>query len=321
MKVCFHSNQLGERGTEVALYDFAHYNEVILGNQSVITCNNLHINNNQKVVEHFSRRFPLFPYRQFSEVDGILEKSKSDVLYVINSGESDGKESKVCKTVIHCVFDVFEPHGDVYAYISEFARDSAGASGFPVVPLMISLPKPTGNMRRELGIPDEDIVFGCIGGRHSFDIDFARQVVCEVAAEARGIWFIFMNTGFRMSPALPNVIFLDYQPDNQLKSNFIATCDAMLHARHEGEMFGIAVGEFSIQNKPVITWSGSHDRAHLQILGEKAIQYGNGEELKMILKGFYRRDGDWNAYGEYTPENVMRRFNDVFLKDTPRQTI
>jgi len=30
MKVAFHSNQLGEGGTEVALYDYAHFNETIL---------------------------------------------------------------------------------------------------------------------------------------------------------------------------------------------------------------------------------------------------------------------------------------------------
>ena len=30
--VAFHSNQLGIRGTEVALYDYARYNEEISGN-------------------------------------------------------------------------------------------------------------------------------------------------------------------------------------------------------------------------------------------------------------------------------------------------
>ncbi len=37
--VAFHSNQLGIRGTEVALYDYARYNEEILGNKSyIISC-------------------------------------------------------------------------------------------------------------------------------------------------------------------------------------------------------------------------------------------------------------------------------------------
>lgn len=35
-KVAFWSNQLCERGTEVAIYDYAHYNETILNNKSYI---------------------------------------------------------------------------------------------------------------------------------------------------------------------------------------------------------------------------------------------------------------------------------------------
>ena len=36
MRIAFHSNQLSERGTEVALYDYAFFNEVGLGNESFI---------------------------------------------------------------------------------------------------------------------------------------------------------------------------------------------------------------------------------------------------------------------------------------------
>ena len=36
MKIAFHSNQLGVRGTEIALYDYAFYNREILGNDSII---------------------------------------------------------------------------------------------------------------------------------------------------------------------------------------------------------------------------------------------------------------------------------------------
>ena len=34
--IAFHSNQLGIRGTEEALYDYAHFNETILKNKSFI---------------------------------------------------------------------------------------------------------------------------------------------------------------------------------------------------------------------------------------------------------------------------------------------
>ena len=37
----------------------------------------------------------------------------------------------------------------------------------------------------------------------------------------------------------------------------------MIHGRSDGETFGLAVAEFSVANKPVITYSESKDREHL----------------------------------------------------------
>ena len=45
----------------------------------------------------------------------------------------------------------------------------------------------------------------------------------------------------------------------------------MIHARQEGESFGIAVGEFSFCNKPVITYSQSPEKNHLVTLGDKGL--------------------------------------------------
>ena len=36
MKIAFYSNQLCLRGTEIALYSYADYNEKLLGNESII---------------------------------------------------------------------------------------------------------------------------------------------------------------------------------------------------------------------------------------------------------------------------------------------
>ena len=37
------------------------------------------------------------------------------------------------------------------------------------------------------------------------------------------------------------------------KSRFLYACDAMIHARADGETFGMAVAEFSVHNRPVLT--------------------------------------------------------------------
>jgi hypothetical protein len=58
--------------------------------------------------------------------------------------------------------------------------------------------------------------------------------------------------------------------DMTFKTRFIQTCDAMLHASRSGETFGLFPGQFSIRNKPVITWAKGADPAHLDILQGKA---------------------------------------------------
>jgi hypothetical protein len=38
-KIAFHANQLGLRGTETSMFNYADYNEKILGNKSIILAN------------------------------------------------------------------------------------------------------------------------------------------------------------------------------------------------------------------------------------------------------------------------------------------
>jgi hypothetical protein len=54
MNILFHENQLCVRGTSVALYDYAHYNETILGNVSYIAAPS---NSDLSALEKFKTRF------------------------------------------------------------------------------------------------------------------------------------------------------------------------------------------------------------------------------------------------------------------------
>jgi hypothetical protein len=138
-------------------------------------------------------------------------------------------------------------------------------------------------------------------------------VIAEVLKQNDNIYFLFLNTTKFMDH--PRVIHLDTIVDNNHKTKFINTCDAMLHVRFIGESFGLACGEFSIRNKPVITWFNSKERNHIEILGEKGIYYHNPNELFFILINFKPRpDIDWNCYREYTPEKIMKIFDEVYLK-------
>jgi hypothetical protein len=112
-----------------------------------------------------------------------------------------------------------------------------------------------------------------------------------------------------------NIIHIPGNSDMFFKRKFINTCDALIHARISGETFGLACGEFSICKKPVITWGGSIENEHLLILKDKAVIYNNPQELYDILMTFTKDkyDVSENGYMFYTPENVMKIFNNICL--------
>ncbi len=77
----------------------------------------------------------------------------------------------------------------------------------------------------------------------------------------------------------------------------------------------IAMGEFSTLNKPIICKNIGYP-GHVHLLKEKAFWYTNEKDLTEILLNFnpeVESKKDWNAYKEYTPENVMKIFKKTFL--------
>jgi glycosyltransferase involved in cell wall biosynthesis len=112
------------------------------------------------------------------------------------------------------------------------------------------------------------------------------------------------------------MLCLETFADLRVKRKFINTFDAFLHAQSLGETFGLSIAEASEAGKPTITWNGGRAREHLRILGDKCIHYETADELYAILTGFdpaKARERDWNAYGDYSPEKVMKQFDTVFL--------
>ena len=311
--IAFWDNSLSERGTTVALYDYAYYNKYILKNKSIILYDSTRTDTNPLVVEKFKKEFDVFSTDNFNKVDKILIENKCDILYVTKSGENDNKHSTIIKTVVHCVFTCSQPHGNVYASISQWVHNNDGK--YPVVPYIVNLPKNDLNLRIKLGIPESVIVFGRHGGYNQFNIKYVQDIVYQVASERSDIYFLFVNTENFCQP-LPNIIHLDRIIDLNEKVSFINTCDAMIWGRSEGETFGLAIAEFSVKNKPVIaTKENKTDPAHIHLLKDKAFWY-NKHSLKDILVNFNKEEinhKDWNAYREYSPEKVMKIFKKVFI--------
>jgi hypothetical protein len=90
----------------------------------------------------------------------------------------------------------------------------------------------------------------------------------------------------------------------------------MLHARWHGETFGLAVGEFAVLGKPVITFTESRERAHLEMLGNQALPYSYHGELAKILGEFHPHRTQGTQYEIFAdPKVVMEFFRKKFLED------
>jgi hypothetical protein len=312
--IALFENQLSERGTSTALFDYAYYNEKILKNKSVIFYEKNN-SNNETVIEKFKQHFEVFAVNDFSEIDRIMEEKYTycDLVYVIKYGIYDGKVSKRFKTGVHCVFECNEHHGSVYASVSPYI--SYYNESVPVVPHIVNLPDHDRNMRKELGIPENALVYGRHGGYETFSIPFVQQAVYRVALQYPHIYFIFVNTQPFCDP-LPNIIHLGQILDLDKKVEFINTCDAMIWGRLDGETFGLSIAEFSIRNKPVFCSKYGY-LAHIHMLGEKAIIYDENTVEPTLIR-FNREESktrDWNAYRDYSPEKVMEIFNRVFIEE------
>ena len=311
-KIAFHSNQLCLRGTEVALYAYAKYNEEILGNHSVIFS---FPSANMDALPKFQDRFEV-NLLNWWEYDDYLLKNNFDYLYIIKAGNNDGYVSEKIPTLIHAVFRHNDPHGYKYFYISDWlAKDQGYDPEFYSLPhICEKLPDPIFDFRQKNNIPKDAQVFGCYGGSTEFNIESTKQVIRDIVRKRDDIYFIFMN--INQFDTHEQIRFFPGSYDLLEKSAFVNACDGMIHARSGGETFGLAVSEFALSNKPVITYELSGERCHLEILGERAIMYRGYEDLYNIFENFnsYVKFTDYDLpYKEFSPEIIMDKFEKIFL--------
>jgi hypothetical protein len=309
--VAFHSNQLGIRGTEVALYDYALYNETILGNKSYIISD---ANSDLTTLEKFQKRFPVFLYDTFKECEQFVTQENITHVYYIKGGNDDKLIPKV-HNAIHGVFQNKITTGDSRAYVSSWLASKLGEPNL-CVPHIVSLPEPTINYRNNLNISQEQIVIGRHGGLTEFDLPFVHESIYKILQVRSDITFLLMNTR-QFGATHPNIIFVESTYNLQHKSNFINTCDYMIHGRNHGESFGLAICEFLYHNKPVMSWKGGLDQHHVKLMGEKGLWYTSSSDLFRMLNSLKKVDVLPLYYKSlvlpFSPNCVMDKFASLFL--------
>jgi len=331
---------MSERGTEVALFDYAQGNRNILGNNSFIAVPSDRVFDSN-ILHKFEQNFHVFLYVSQGQLHEFVEQNKIDLIYkIISGGEDTAIFHDKIPHFMHCVFSTKSRHGTFYSPISPFLNIWYRTS-YPVLPHIVKkFHGSNQTFRDELGIPHDAVVFGGYGAEDKFDIPFVHEAIVKVAKKRNNIYFLFMNFKSFIDVSKENIIFLPKNTDMEYKETFINTCDAMIHARSDGETFGLSVAEFSVKNKPIITWSPIffnntklylksiakkilrknyiYAKAHLGFLGEKAIRYTSERDLIDIFLNFrekYFQDINYDCYSElFSEEKVMRIFEAIYSK-------
>lgn len=331
---------VGIRGTALALYDYADFSERILGLPTPLIlyfeAGQVDAGTVAKHIARFGAENVIKLSKHHRSLDAALQRGGITHLHTLVGGTRGERPTSLpVRLLVHGIFTA-HPEGSmiasrrknesevVLARVSSAVPDSC--SGVPVVPHIVRQLGDQGwnlegpNLREVLRIPANATVFCRYGGFNSFSRLMTRNGVMTAAIAQPESFFLFMNTA--SFTKLPNVIFLNATTDSE-KPTFVRTCDAMVHGRENGEMFGLAIAEFSIMQRPIFT-SGPKKRhlaarAHLDILGKKAIVHETTEQLVSQLAAFNRSwaaaQGEyWNAYADFAPEHVMQAFNCVFLQ-------
>ena len=317
MKVAFHSRMLTERGSEGAMLDYARLNRSILGNESVLCLPDWPEFASNPLLKKWREEFVVIQYTDKNDLGRKLRKEATEVLYLTKPGPFDGFLVPGVKNCVHAQFLCDEFHGDAYAYLSSWmSRVMTGADN-SFVPFYVPKLVSEKSLRKELRIPEGAKVFGRHGGWDTFNIPFVRKAVLQHAQNNLSDHFVFLNTELiRGTEKLKNVHYLAPTIDPEEKAQFLGTCDAMLHARWHGETFGLAVGEFAVLGKPVITFADSREKAHLEMLGGVSLQYRHAGELIKILRDFrpHRTQGtEYEIFAD--PKVVMKIFRKKFLEN------
>jgi len=330
MKILLHTNSLNERGTTVAVLDYARILKD-LGHEPVIGFDASEPTNNEKIISDADQQYELSGYLNFSE--RVTEWKKScDVAYFIKYGHNDGKLIPGIQNIVHAVFQSYDPHGDRYIYVSEWlaqrmrisnlrsifrlsprALDSLRKDTFDYLPHVVKLPEVEKTMRENWSFPPDARIGGRHGGFDTFDITWVHRVIVEMLEEDANLYFVFVNT--RKFLEHPRVKYLPTLTTRIETSSYLHSLDFYLHARARGETFGLSLMEAMNCKIPVYSYSGGVDQNHSHILRHSLCsQFKYADELKEKISNimdYKDTDRNYMLTKQFSEENISMRWEEI----------
>jgi len=270
--------------------------------------------------------FPTTFYQDGNQLNQFIKERNIDIVYTICEG-SYGVYLPQVKTCTHAVFSQSKETAfktdkgstSPFAFVSEWlSKNCEWPKYVPHIILqpdekqLSTLKSIAKKKRKELGIESNHRVFGRYGSYNQFNIPFVKELIKEIVEQYKDIHFLFCNTEPFIKHA--RVKFIEPLISREDKYSFIQMCDGMLHARERGETFGMAIGEFSVNNKPIITYDQSPEKSHLEILGDNGYYYHDKETLQHWLLDYKFDKGlNYNCYKQFNPISVIQKFEQIFL--------
>jgi hypothetical protein len=323
-----HSDSISNRGTSTAIHEYATFLSSE-GHSILWAYDQNNFGNNTQAIRYFENFHNLVPYKDFQS----LAKSRAlgfDWAYFLKRGNNDGLIIPDVPNNIHVVFNYYQPHGDQYAYISEWLANYAGRQSnkflpssirhkFPLtikkqsyVPHCVNIPPATESLRNQWGIPDDSRVCLRYGGFDTFDIPWVKSTIVEILERFPDYYFVGINTEIFTNH--PRAIFLPAILSVQEKANALYSSDVFLHARIQGESFGLSIVEAIQGGLRTLVWKGGWDRNHLRLVPKSDV-YATPDDLfkKLSMVGASLRGDYLNPVGEnFRPKNVMTSFKEIF---------
>lgn len=299
--IILHTNQLDLRGTTKAVYD---YSLGLLERGHKVKVISKEISNVNASMKFLRSNIDVKVYKSTLELYNLTDKF--EYVYKIQYGNQEPPLVLGKKELIHAVFEASTPYGHKYAAVSEWLgkRDSS-----QFVPHIVKY-----NPKKIERVLKKDLIVGCMGGKDSFDLDFVIKTVEKVLRKRKDIKFVFIGCEPRIQNYEDKITFFKALP---YPDTLISACDCMLHARSRGETFGLSVAEFALAGKPILTWNGSSERAHIEHLKDDPglILYHNADDLEQHLMSINKSTQGCNpkSMEKFSTENVMNQFEKVFL--------
>jgi hypothetical protein len=333
MKLFLHTDLINERGVAASTFEYAIYLQS-LGHQVSWFYNINYPGNDSKVINNYGKLVEIRGYKDFNKEQLQLSK-EFDWAYFQKQGSRDGLAIDNIPNNVHAVFNVFEPHGNHYAYISKWLSSHAGRSSnspnrylagirrrIPnplsrnsFVPYCVDLPRLEEDCRNEWGVPQEAFVCLTMGGEFSFDIQWVQKTIIQTLHDRSDFYFVAFNTKPFVSHN--RAIFLKKITNKADKVRVLKSANVFLHGRTIGETFGMAILEAMAVGTPILSWKGGRDRNHISLLDRECL-YRDHNDLRSKLKNLPSKKSVQNnlkTAEAYQTVNVMPRFMKVFELD------